>query len=259
MTTGALIVAAYAAVLRGMFDQWWNDEDMGHGIVVPIVIAWILWRERERWGALVPKPVWWGFGVLALGVALHLASAAGAGLFAGSVAFLITVAGAVLCFGGIDYLRAWAFPLLLAIFMLPKLAVVYNQVTLPLQLLASRMAAAMLTVGGFAVIREGNILDVGGHRVLVAEACSGIRYLLPLGFMSQVIAYLTGTKAWMRVAMLTAALSLAIVANAVRVAASAYSPALEGGTPHFMLGVVLFGVCLAALLGITTVLRRLDG
>jgi hypothetical protein len=69
-------------------------------------------------------------------------------------------------------LYAWimALPLLLALFMLPKLALVYNQVTLPLQLLASRIAAGILTAAGIGVIREGNILDVAGHRVSVVEA-----------------------------------------------------------------------------------------
>ena len=79
---------------------------------------------------------------------MQFAGLLGVGLFAGSVAFLISVAGAVLCLGGFVWLRALAFPLVLAVFMLPKLAVVYNQVTLPLQLLASRLAAGILTVVG---------------------------------------------------------------------------------------------------------------
>jgi len=37
-----------------MFQQWSNDEDMSHGVVVPIVILWIVWRERERWWRRLP-------------------------------------------------------------------------------------------------------------------------------------------------------------------------------------------------------------
>jgi len=114
-------------------------------------------------------------------------------------------------------------------------------------LLASRMAAAMLSAGGIGVIREGNILDVGGHRVAVAEACDGIRYLLPLGFMALVVAYVMDPKAWMRVALLVVAVPLAIIANAVRVAASAAIPALDSGTPHAIAGAAIFLICLAAL------------
>src|SRR5713101_286072 len=97
----ALIIICYAPTLRAMFDQWWTDEDMGHGFVVPVVILWIVWRERLRWPTLPMQESAWGFMVLAVGAMLQLMGALGAGLFAGSVAFLITIAGAVLCFGGI--------------------------------------------------------------------------------------------------------------------------------------------------------------
>jgi exosortase len=245
--TSAALAVCYGPTLRGMFGQWWNDEDMGHGFVVPLVVLWIIWRERERWRNLSAKPNWWGVAMLAAGACFHTAAALGGGLFAGSLAFLISVSGAVLCLGGSVFLRAWAFPLLLTIFMLPKLAIVYNQATLPLQLLASRSAAAMLTLAGIGVVREGNILDVAGHRVAVAEACNGIRYLLPLGFTALVFAYLADSKPWMRIALLAAAVPISILANAFRVAASACVPALDAGTPHAVSGWLIFVLCLLTL------------
>jgi exosortase len=244
----ALLALCYARTLSGMVYQWTNDEDMGHGFAVPFVMLFVVWRERKRWQTLRPEPNAWGFAFLAMGAGMQFLSALGTGLFAGSVAFLISLFGLVVCFGGFPYVKAWAFPLLLGLFMLPKLAVVYNQTTLPMQLLASRMAAGMLTATGFGVIREGNILDVGGHRVMVAEACSGIRYLLPLGFMAVLIGYFSDRRPWMRVVMAALAMPLAIVANAFRVAASAAVPRLAEGTPHELIGLVIFVLCLGALM-----------
>jgi len=244
----ALLGICYARTLAGMFSQWMNDEDMGHGFAVPFVMLFIAWRERKRWRTLRAEPNAWGFAILAAGAGMQFLSTLGAGLFAGSVAFLVSVAGLVVCFGGFAFVRAWAFPLILGLFMLPKLAIVYNQTTLPMQLLASRMAAGILTAGGLGVIREGNILDVGGHRVLVAEACSGIRYLLPLGFMAVLIAYFSDRRPWMRAVMALVAVPLAIIANAVRVAAAAALPALAEGTPHLLAGLVIFVLCLATLM-----------
>ena len=245
---GALLGICYARTISGMVNQWMTDEDMGHGFAVPFVMLFIVWKERNRWQTLTPEPNAWGFAILALGAAMQFLSALGTGLFAGSVAFLISLAGLVFCFGGWPYVKAWAFPLILGLFMLPKLAVVYNQSTLPMQLLASKMAAGMLTFGGLGVIREGNILDVGGHRVMVAEACSGIRYLLPLGFMAVLIAYFADHRVWMRVVTAALAVPLAILANALRVAASAAVPRLAEGTPHEIIGLVIFVVCLGALM-----------
>jgi exosortase len=246
--TVVALVACYAPTLRGVFEQWANDEDMSHGFLVPIVILWIVWRERARWRDLETDPNWWGFAILTAAAGLQFAGLLGAGLFAGSVALLVSVAGAVLCLGGLAWLRVLAFPLVLAIFMLPKLAVVYNQATLPLQLLASRIAAGILTFGGIGVIREGNVLDVSGHRVAVVEACNGIRYLLPLGFMAVVFAYLSDSKPWMRLVLLGAAVPIAILANAVRVAAAGWLPSLEGGVPHAVCGLFIFMLCVATLM-----------
>jgi exosortase len=245
--TAVALAACYAPALRGMFEQWSSDEDMSHGFLVPLVILWIVWRDRERLRALETKPNWWGFALLASAAGLQFAGVLGGGLFASSLAFLVSVAGAVLCLGGFAWLRALAFPLVLAIFMLPKLAIIYNQVTLPSQLLASRIAAGILTVAGIGVIREGNILDVGGHKVAVVEACNGIRYLLSLGFMAVVFAYLSDSKPWMRLVLLAAAVPVAILANAARVAAAGWLPSLETGLPHAVCGWFIFLLCLATL------------
>ena len=259
MRQAAVVLAAVtllvcnAPALRGMFEQWSNDEDMSHGFAVPIVILWIVWRERARWRALPAEPSWWGFAFLAVGAGLQFVAALGAGLFAASLAFLVSIAGAVLSLGGFAWLRALTLPLLLTLFMLPKLAVVYNQVTLPLQLLASRIAAGILTAGGIGVIREGNILDVAGRQISVVEACNGIRYLLSLGFMAVVFAYISDTKPWMRMALLAAAVPIAILANALRVAAAGWLPFLVADTPHAISGWLLFVLCLATLV----VVRRL--
>ena len=245
--TIAALLFCYAATLRGMWDQWMIDEDMGHGVLVPFVVAWVVWRERARWLALTPRPTAWGFAMLALGAAFQVLSLAGAGLFAAALGLVCSVAGAVLCLGGWPFLRVWSFPLLLALFMLPKLAIVYAQITLPLQLLASRIAAAMLSLGGVKVVLQGNILDAGGHRIAVEEACNGVRYLLSLGFTAVVFAYLVDQRPWMRGALLLSVVPIAILANAARVAASAWLPRLDSGTPHTIAGVCVFLVCLGAI------------
>jgi exosortase len=241
------LAICYAPAMRGMFEQWSMDEDMSHGFAVPLVIAWIVCRERERWSKLPLQPSVWGCALLAAAAVLHFASAVGAGLFAASLAFLISAVGVILCLGGWALLRAWTFPLLLSVFMLPKLAIVYNQGTLPLQLLASRLAAFMLTVAGIGVIRQGNILDVGGHQVAVMEACNGVRYLLALAFVALVFGYLADSKPWMRVALAATAIPTAIFANAARVASASWLPRLDSGTPHELAGAVIFVLCLICL------------
>jgi exosortase len=250
------LVVCYASFLTGMAEQWWNDEDMGHGFIVPAVVAWIVWRERDRLRAIPWLPSAWGLAFLALGALLDAAAALGGGLFAGCLAFLFSLAGVVVWLGGFRLLRALAFPFLLMLFMLPKLAVLYNQVTLPLQLLASRLAAGGVAAVGLGVLRDGNILQVNGHRVAVEEACNGIRYLLPLGFISLVYGYMSDARPWLRAALLAASIPLSILGNALRVAAVAVAPALDAGAPHMVAGWLVFVICLAALMAARWLLGR---
>jgi exosortase len=234
-----------------MAGQWWSDEDMSHGFIVPLCMAWVVWRERATWLVLEPQPSFWGFAILAAGAAMHLASEAGAGLFAGAVAFLVSIAGAVLALGGFTYLRAWAFAWMLGLFMLPKLAVFYNQLTLPLQLMATKLAGAILRLLGFSVLISGNIIDVAGHRVSVEEACDGIRFLLALGLLAVMFAYIYDKKPWMRVVLLASVIPLAIGANSLRVASAAWlntiDPKFAEGTFHAVSGALVFAVCVPAL------------
>jgi exosortase len=252
------LLICYASTLRGMAQQWGTDEDMGYGFVVPFVIAWIVWNERGSWRKLPIQGSAWGFAVLAAAACLQVASAFGAGLFAASVALVLSLAGVVLTMLGFAWLRAWAFPFVLLLFMLPKLAIVYNQVTLPLQLLATRLAGGMLSTAGFMVVRDGNILNVAGHSISVVEACNGIRYLLPLAFLALVFAYAGGARVWIRLVMTVAAIPIAIIANAIRVAFSGLSPVLTSGALHALLGTVIFLFCLALLAGIYHLLTTLQ-
>jgi len=265
MRRGTMVLAplalliCYASTLRGMARQWWTDEDMGYGFIVPLVIAWIVWNERARWRRLPVQGSAWGFVLLAAAAGLQIASAFGAGLFAASVAFVLSLAGVVLAALGFAWLRAWAFPFVLMLFMLPKLAIVYNQITLPLQLVATRLAGGMLSTAGFMVVRDGNILNVAGYSISVVEACNGIRYLLPLAFLALVIAYVGGANIWIRLVMAVAAIPIAIIANAARVAFSGLSPVLTSGTPHALLGTFIFLLSLGLLAGIYHLLGRAPG
>ena len=243
-----------------MLDQWSHDEDMGHGFIVPVVAAWIAWRDRERWLRRGLRPSWWGFAPLAFAALLLYVAVAGAGRFAACVALLCAICAVVLILGGPGVLRAVAFPLLLLLFMLPKLAILYNQITLPMQLLATRLAEFALTAGGVHVVRSGNILQLATFSVSVVEACSGVRYLFTLGFLAVVYAHIAGSGPWIRLAALAAMAPVAILANALRVAAAAVmgmaNPKWAEGPVHAVCGWAIFVAAMAVGVGLHWCMER---
>jgi exosortase len=258
---GVLLVAAYLPVLARLVRQWAMDGDMGHGFFVPVVAGYIAWQRREELLAAEAAPNWWGLAVLLWGALQLWLATLGAELFLARTAFIISLAVVVLLVGGKRILRILAFPLFLLLFMVPIPAIIYNQVTFKFQLLASRLAEWALTLMGVPVLREGNILELASQRLSVVEACSGIRSLLTLSFLSLVYAYFFDKKIWMRFALLVATLPIAIAANASRVTLSGVlsevNPKLAEGLYHEASGWVIFMVALALLIAVHALINRI--
>ncbi len=256
----ALLAACYAPILIALVRQWADDPDMGHGFFVPAIAAAIAWQKRDRIAGLAPKPNWWGLAiVLWAGFQLYIATL-GAELFLARTSFVISIIGAVVLLGGTAYARIFAFPLFLLFFMVPIPAIIYNQLTFPLQLLASRVAEAAIDFMQIPVIREGNVLILPQTTLNVVEACSGIRSLLTLTFMSLVYGYAFEKRTWVRIVLFFSTIPVAIAANAGRVAftgvVSQFKPELAEGWFHEAQGVVIFIVALVILVAFHQLIVR---
>jgi exosortase len=256
---GALLVFSYAPVLWRLVEQWNSDPDMGHGFFVPVVAGFIVWQNRRELLALTPSPNWWGLAVVLYGALQLYVATLGAELFLARTAFVISVIGIVLLLGGTGYVRLLAFPLFLLFFMIPIPTVVYNSITFPLQILASRVSTEALSLMQIPVLREGNVLELAQQKLSVVEACSGIRSLLSLTFLSLVYGYFFESKIWMRVVLFLSTIPIAIVANASRVTLTGvlteYKPELAEGFFHTASGWVIFMVALAILIALHQILN----
>jgi len=213
---GILLIAAYFTILVKLVNQWSTDDDVSHGFFVPIVAAYIAWTRRDALLRIQWKPAWWGLGLLLWAAVQAYLGLLGAELFLQRTAFLMSLLGLLLVLGGTALVRELLFPLLLLPFMIPLPTVIYNQITFPLQLFASTVAEKSLEILNVPVIRDGNILELASQKLSVAEACSGIRSLLSLSFLSQVYAYFFDRKVWMRWVLLIATVPIAIIANSAR-------------------------------------------
>ena len=140
----SLVALLYGSVLKVLVLQWWSDPDYGHGFFVPLFSGYILWRQRERWMRSEIKPSNFGLLVMLGAVGLLFAGSLGAELFTSRLSLLVLLAGMILFLAGWKLLRAVSFPLSFLIFMIPLPVIVYNQITFPLQLLASRFATFWL-------------------------------------------------------------------------------------------------------------------
>ena len=184
----------------------------------------------------------------------------GAELFLSRTSFVISIIGAVLLLGGTQYLKIFGFPLFLLFFMVPIPAVIYNQLTFPLQMFASRVAEKTIDLLQIPVIREGNVLILPQQTLNVVEACSGIRSLLTLTFLSLVYGYFFEKRGWVRIVLFFSTIPIAIVANAGRVAftgvISQFKPELAEGWFHEAQGWVIFMIGLTILVAFHQLIIR---
>jgi exosortase len=254
----ALVAAAYFRVLTKLVIDWWQIEDFSYGFLVPPFAAYVLWRKRARLLAIEISPSWSGVVLIGFGLLVLLLGVYGSELFLGRLSLVMVLAGLALGFGGGKLLGEMRFALLVLLLAIPIPAILYTDITFPLQILASKLASGLLPLFGVPVLREGNVIQLPAMSLEVAEACSGIRSLMSLLTLSVFYGYFLERPVWRRVALALASLPIAIAANAVRLLGTGLSvqywdPDKAMGFFHEFSGWVMFLVSLACLLAVDQV------
>lgn len=247
-----LVGLLYRDIFAKLAGNWWTDPNFSHGFFVPLFSAFLLWRDRRRLASIPVKPSWFGLVLVAVALGTLILGVMGAELFLSRSSFLFLLAGLIVTFLGWNYFRAVLFPWAFLFLMIPIPAIIFNQITFPLQLLASRVATSMLQSVGVHVLREGNVIQLPVTSLDVAEACSGIRSLLSLTTLAIVYGYLLDRRVLGRVALFVAAVPIAIVANASRIVgtglvAQYWDPEKAQGFYHEFSGWIIFVVSLGML------------
>jgi exosortase len=247
------LIWVYAPVLAGLVRQWSSDDNYSHGYFVIPLAAYFAWERREALLGAPRQPSAAGAALVAASLLLLVAGTLGAELFLTRVSLVGVLAGSVLFVWGRAPFRLLLFPMAFLLLMIPLPAIVFNQIAFPLQLLASQVGETAIAAAGIPVLREGNVLHLPARTLEVAEACSGIRSLVSLLMLAIVLGCFTEPRMPARVLLVVAAVPIAILANAARVAGTGLvaewvSPAAADGFFHSFSGWLIFIVAFAGLL-----------
>ncbi len=240
--------------------QWWKDPNFSHGFFVPLFSAFVIWQERSRLTAFSPRPSWWGLLILGFGLGVLVVGQLGAELFLSRSSLLIVLGGLVIFFMGWRFFRALLFPWLFLFLMIPIPAIVFNQITFPLQILASKVASTALPWMGVPVLREGNVIVLPAMALEVAEACSGIRSLMSLASLAIIYGYLMERNLKVQVALALASIPIAVAANSLRIIGTGllvqyWDPQKAEGFFHEFSGWLIFVVSLIMLYLLHRIIR----
>ncbi len=137
----AALAFAYATVLQKLGQDWWNDENYSHGLLIPVIIGYILWSQRDRFArSSGSSSAVSGATAVVLALLALWAGTAGAELFIQRISLVLMLAGVVLVFLGFSTSPLLVVPFFLLLLAIPIPAIIFNRIAFPLQLFASRCA-----------------------------------------------------------------------------------------------------------------------
>jgi exosortase len=249
---GLLLVLLYHRIAVKLVTDWYELPDFSHGFLIPFFALFLVWDRRRTLRATPIAPSWAGAFLIVLGLFELLLGVFGADIFLQRTSFILLVAGVVWMLLGKPILGQLKFVLFVLLLAIPLPAIIYNQITFPLQILASTCASALLQLVGVPVLRDGNIIQLPAMPLEVAEACSGIRSLMSLFAVAVIYGYFLERTTWRRWVLALSALPIAVAANVARIFGTGlcvqyWDPVKAMGFFHEFSGWLMFLVSLSCL------------
>lgn len=251
-----VIMLLFAPQLLALVHAWDIKPQASHGYLIMPVSLWLIYRNRKELFGIEAAGSSWGLALTAFGCLLYIfGSIARAGSIT-NISLIITLSGMIIGILGFKIFKMLAFPVFFLVFMFPVPDSIYVSMTAPLKLFVSSMAAYVLNLSGFAVLREGNLLFMPNVSLEVVEACSGLRSLMSYLALSVLIAYFMKRKGIIRkIVLISMTLPISILINALRiiitaVAANTFGEKMAQGYVHELYGIILFMFGLFILIGV---------
>lgn len=259
--TAALFLACFAPVIRGLIEAWLTLPEAAHGILIAPVAIWLAWRS----GLLAERQParWTGSAIILIAVIANLFGRVAGVETIPRAAFLMALLGVAVWFAGWRQILAWWLPFVLMALTIPMPESLIASLTGPLQQVAARMGAAMLSWRHIPVLLAGNVIRLPGHTLFVSEACSGLRSLTALLSMAILVGALFLRYPLSRILMVAISVGLAIVVNGVRIFMTGFlvffvDPKLGEGFMHLTEGYLLFLISLSVLALLTWALLGVE-
>jgi exosortase len=243
----------YGETTKGLVVQWATNPDASYGAILAVVSLTLLWRRRHTFtsGTVRPSSLL-TFLMVLTGLGLYLIGLVSADVFTVRASFVLVAGGLIWFLGGAAAAVAARAPLLFLLLAIPLPELVVTSITGPLQTVAARTAAVLLSIGGIPVYRDGNVLELPTSTLQIVEACSGLRSVVSLASVAVLLAWSSPAGPIRRALLILSAIPIAVLVNSVRLAASGVASEHWGAVAtrdpwHSFAGWLTFVVSLGAL------------
>ena len=207
--------------IKDLWNIWQRSDEYSSGLLVPFLAVYVLWLRRKQIVSCDIKPSLWGLLIFLAAQAINLF-----GLFfmyssMERLSIMISIVALVLLLFGCELFRKVLTTLFFLCLMLPLPRSIHSTIVLPLQVWSTSSAVFCLEMMGYDVVRQGNIIDINGTTVAVAEACNGLRMIMAFFVVGGFIILLSKRVWWEKVVILVSSLPIALLCNTIRLAITA--------------------------------------
>ncbi len=251
----------YFPVLQGLVADWNSNDNYSHGFFIPFISAFMVWELRSKLSRIEGTPSHAGLLLVLLGLLGLLLGYLGSEFFLKRTSLILVLSGTVIFIFGFQYFKVLAVPIFYLLFMIPLPAIIWNKIAFPLQLFSSAFAEQVVKLLGFSILRHGNVLYLPTTTLEVVDACSGLRSLMTMFALSAFLAWQARFLWWGKWILFLSAIPIAIIANTIRLSATAvmasfYGERVAQGFLHEFSGFVTFGLGTAMLITLNFLLYR---
>jgi EpsI family protein len=256
-----LVGIAYRDVLPALVLEWYEHENFSYGFLIPVIFGYLVWDRRDALKAMAKAWSPWGIASLGLAVLLGMLGQAMGEPFVSRVSLVMVIGALVHLFWGWQSVRCLTFPLAYLFLMVPPPYPIVKAVSYYLRMFDAAVAERLLPLAGVPVYRDAYFLQLPNITLEVADICSGIASLFAMVALGALYAYYLPVSHRGKLAVLTAALVLPIIANLFRifligVSVYYYGPIMLRAFFHSFTGTFTFLLSLGMLLAFGEWLRR---
>ncbi len=245
------LLALTASDWAAMAHQWWAISTYNHILLIPAILAWLVWNRRGELARLTPHGWWPGLVGVAGALFLWLLGTLSGLATASQLGALGAIHLAVLAVLGPRVASGLLFPLGYALFLVPF----GGELVPTLQHVTAEITIALTHLSGIPARIEGVFIDTPAGLFEVAEACSGVEFLVASIALGVLVAQ-TCYRRWpRRIGFVALSIAVPILANGVRAwgtiaIAQWRGIAFAAGFDHVVFGWVFFAVVVVLLLAL---------
>lgn len=260
----AILVVPFYEGLERMVMNWSTREEYSHGFLLPLISLFLIYQKKNELMSTEFRGSWLGIPLTVFGLFVYVLGELSTLYILVQYSFLITLAGLLLSYAGMQGFRWLIVPLAILVLMIPLPQFIYQNLSAQLQLISSEIGVMVIRAFGIPVHLQGNVIDLGSMKLQVVEACSGLRYLFPLMTIGFIMGYFYQGPFLLRVFVFVSSIPITVLMNSLRigmigVTVEYWGQSMAEGILHDFEGWIIFMSCFFILVGEIWLFARLTG